>query len=547
MPSLIVPGPSPFYHTKTPIDFYEYALTLPHFEANQKRIPMTFQVMRQIAKYNRLSVSGMSSIRRSFFSDKLGSSYSKDLSALIEGGLLASDGTYRKKGTMGPGDLGKCISYGITPLGYQKIAEKNMIYLKFTREDPKERKKLMQRILDRGYKKIEYTYPFLNHLKRINDGTDWNENEMHAYGSTLSEDQYCHLSECLRSIRDKDYDELHFNESDGRAWYPVVNLPGASKSMITVEGLPYLCDIDIRSAHPTFLLGSIRRNSNNKPLPISIPHLVYGKPVIISPEEEENRVWNDFWCGDIDPKDRLSKELDIPRHAVKEVLLSFVNGKGFENNKFVLTSPNHPAVKINNWMKSIIPIHYQIWMESPDIAQTGNLIGKYFESPLMQEMKIYKKAFELDLFPVYSYDGITLYGTAIENVPKLIEFIQGISIEMHQIRPVLTIKNLKEKKVSTPKDIRSQVQEAIAKEKQLTKEIQGLSFRRKEGSASQGESFTLRINQKVQERGDILTQLFKSPFREEMEAIQKEEREQSNREKRQARMIERVVSTDEVF
>jgi len=75
------------------------------------------------------------------------------------------------------------------------------------------------------------------------------------------------------------------------------------------------------------------------------------------------------------------------------------------------------------------------------IRQTGNQIGKRFETKLMLDQSIYNKARELGIVIGYEYDGMSLYAKDNEACEELLTFIQHKGSELLGINLVFVRKD----------------------------------------------------------------------------------------------------------
>ena len=148
---------------------------------------------------------------------------------------------------------------------------------------------------------------------------------------------------------------------------------------------------------------------------------------------------NLFLNPSMDPKTHLANLLNIDRNEVKEVLISYYNGKGFKDGVFVGVSNNDSFRKYDDWLKAEFPTLYDLWLTT-DVKQTGNNIGKHFETRLMLDGSLYKKAWELGLVCGYEYDGMSLYGRDKSRCGELLAFIERRSVELLGVKVVIVVK-----------------------------------------------------------------------------------------------------------
>jgi hypothetical protein len=245
----------------------------------------------------------------------------------------------------------------------------------------------------------------------------------------VDKEAYCYS--LLIDIIKKDYAELHHNVKDNRIWNPYTQLPPEIKSIIKINGLDYQYTIDIRSCYPS-LFGEyvIKRIYYSIPTPIPA-HIAYGNLDILM----ELKKYNDLFLNpDVNIKSHLSTLLDINKSEIKEVLIKYYNGHRVGKNI------NNPYNKYDAWLKSEFPLMYSLW-KTTDIKQTGNNIGKYFETKLMLDQSIYNKAKDLGIIIGYEYDGMSFYSKDDSKCDILLDYIKSKSIELLGIQLVFVVKH----------------------------------------------------------------------------------------------------------
>jgi hypothetical protein len=125
--------------------------------------------------------------------------------------------------------------------------------------------------------------------------------------------------------------DLENNEKDNRVPNPYTQLPAKVKTLIRIDGLPYITTADIRSAYPSLWAHWLCSINPDEP----------------GLEEEKAAYEKIFLDSAVDPKKRLSEMLGISRSDIKEVMLAYFNGKGFAKHAFILKSSKNPFVKFN--------------------------------------------------------------------------------------------------------------------------------------------------------------------------------------------------------
>jgi hypothetical protein len=403
-----------FYKSKTPIEFNTLLLTEPFFKENWKLIPTVRHTLNTILKYN-YSDKGPSEISYKLFFNRYGPEYATILHSLTTLGLLHIDHSYTPVSISTDGK-GHCKNYSLTELAHTLLADANKEYLYKLLTDKATKRKNQKAISRRGYNKLNYG-DVRDDLKKTNDGISYDPEAISQLVDCFPTEKKAFTYTLLIDILEKKYNNLHFNTTDGRVWSPYTQLPPEIKKLIYINGLAYQMTIDIRSCYPSFWAEYILTQ------PI-LPHIVYGNV------DNEKRKYNDLWLNpSIDPKKYLSDLLGIEQSEIKEVLIAYFNGHSRTGN----------YKKFDNWIKKEFPTLYKIWSQT-DIKQTGNNIGKNFETKLMLDRSIYKKAKELGIILGYEYDGMSFYAKDNSKCDELLAFIENKSVELLGIKLVFVRK-----------------------------------------------------------------------------------------------------------
>jgi len=97
-------------------------------------------------------------------------------------------------------------------------------------------------------------------------------------------------------------------------------------------------------------------------------------------------------------------------------------------------------VKFSQYLQAEFPNLYSAWQKT-DIKQTGNQIGKHFETKLMLDKSIYSRAEELGIIVGYEYDGMSFYAEDASQCQTLLEFIEQRSVALLGIKLVFIDKS----------------------------------------------------------------------------------------------------------
>ena len=113
---------------------------------------------------------------------------------------------------------------------------------------------------------------------------------------------------------------------------------------------------------------------------------------------------------------------------------SYINGKGFSKGKdgfytFSHKRGNHK--RLNDWIKREFPVIYKEWLKT-DIKQTGVNISKDFETRVIQDPRIYRKAKELGYVLGNENDGFGIFSNNRNETDfaSFLEFVEGLSLEI---------------------------------------------------------------------------------------------------------------------
>jgi hypothetical protein len=398
-----------FYKEATPHSLNEILLQSPYITEHYKLIPRIWRTLnRVLAKNNR--DDGKSDITRLFFKDRFGDEYPSIVRALETSGLLINDHVWIAKSAE---FKGKCFSYLLTDKCCTALADTNKEYLYKLLQDRPTIRRNQKQVSGRGYNGKVYG-DIRDYHKRVIDEMTYNICEIDKVADTYRPAKKAFVYSLLVDIVRKDYGELHRNAKDGRIWTPYAQLPAEIKKLIKVDGLDYQMTMDIRSCYPSLwaeYVCSFVKGHND-------------------PQQYERKKWNDLFLNkDIDPKAVITNAIGVSRDAIKEVMIQYFNskirGKAFR--------------AFDAWISREFPNLYTAW-KATNIKQTGNNIGKYFETKLMLDESIYNKADELGIVIGYEYDGMSFYAKDDTNCQTLLDYIEQRSFELLGIKLVFVNK-----------------------------------------------------------------------------------------------------------
>lgn len=412
-----------FYHDKTPVGLNTELLTDPYFKNHWKLIPTVVKALNRILAFNLEDAKkkgGVSDIFWRFFHNRFGAQYTIVRDRLEGLGLLTVERDDR-----GP-EQKRCYGYRLTDKCHVLLSDTNQEYLHKLLTDKTKRRRVQKNISERRYRKKVYG-DVRDELKATIDGIQFAEKDVDGVCAQLLPEAAAHARYVLIQIEEKNYRGLEHNESDNRIPNPFTHLPADMKPVLTVNGLPYVTTVDIRSAYPSLWA-----------------QWICGLIPVITPEviKEKAAYERIFLDPDTDPKAYLAGLLGISVSEIKQVMLAYFNGKGFRGHVFRRTRPSDPFVKFNTWLKSICPTLYGLWTKT-NLKKTGNEIGKNYETKLMLDGSIFEKARSLGLIIGYEYDGFSIYGDVSREHPsirQLMEYVSEQSVRLLGIKLVIVEK-----------------------------------------------------------------------------------------------------------
>ena len=392
-----------YYKEATPVSLNATLLSHPHFAEHWKVIPSVVKCLNHILRWNDKD-NGFSSITYHYFYNRFRDDYTTIIRALDTLDLLRIDRVWIKNT--------KCYDYYITPKCQRLLADTNKEYLYLLLTDKATKRRNQKQISGRKHK----VYGDIRDI--LKDGLDnisVDLNQIDEVVATMPAGKQAFVWSLLIDIVRKDYGDLRHNEKDNRIWTPYAQLPAEIRAIIKVKGLEYQQTIDIRSCYPSLLAEYICQ---------SYPHIDAAKT------DMERKRWNDLFLDPHkDPKAVIAKAIGVCRQDIKEIMIQYFNGK-IRGKAFRA---------FDKWISSEYPTLYDAWKRT-NIKQTGNNIGKYFETRLMLDKSIYKRAKQLGIVIGYEYDGMSFYAKDDRNCQALLDYIEQRSIELLGVKLVFVDK-----------------------------------------------------------------------------------------------------------
>lgn len=402
-----------FYHEATPVAFNELLRTDPYFATNWRLIPKLFRLLNRILRWNardQKSKGGQSEIWWRSLYHNLGRDYAAIVRRLESLGLLLVERDGR-----GTKEDGVCYAYRLTEKCHALLSDANREYLHKLLTDKPTRRRLQKNISARGYHKKVYG-DVRDELKATIDGISYKKEVVNRICDHFPDEKAAFVRSVLFQIEEKKYGDLERNETDNRIPNPYTQLPAIVKSVIRVNGLSYVTTHDIRSAYPSMWAH----------------WLCYLHPERKELLAEKAAFEGIFLDPAIDLKPHLSTLTGIPAPEIKDVMIAYFNGKGFRKNKFAGKRPSDPYVKFDSWIRSSFPNLYRLWTET-DVTQTGNQIGKLFETKLMLDGSLFRKARSLGLVLGYENDGFSIFGNVGVDHPSIREMLEFVTEQSERL------------------------------------------------------------------------------------------------------------------
>ena len=399
-------NPTLFYKEKTSVGLNAILLTSPYFREHWKLIPSVIKTLSQILKWNHAD-EGYSSITYTFFKSRFQNDYTSVVWALETLNLIQVSRQWIKNT--------KCYDYYLTPQCQRGLADTNREYLYLLLQDKPTIRRNQKQISDRKYNTKVYG-DIRDNLKSTIDGITIDLEQAEKVIATMPDGKQAFVYSLLIDVVRKDYSDLHYNAKDGRIWTPYTQLPAEIKRLIKINGLEYQQTIDIRSCYPSLWAEYVMSQP--------YPHIDAIKA------DNERSKWNALFLNkSTDPKSVIANAIGISRDDIKPVMIQYFNGK----------TRGKAFKSFGAWISREFPELYALWKQT-DVKQTGNNIGKLFETRLLLDKSIYERADELGIVIGYEYDGMSFYAKDDTNCDALLSYIEKRSVELLGIKLVFVDK-----------------------------------------------------------------------------------------------------------
>ncbi len=398
-----------FYKEATPVALNSILLQSSYLQEHHTLVPRIVRTLNHILRWNEKD-NGKSSITSRYFLRVFRGEYPHVVLALETLGLLLNDHVWIAQSS---GFRGKCYSYLLTDKCCAALADHNKEYLYKLLQDKPTIRRNRVRISQRGYNTKHYG-DVRDYHKQVIDGISFKREEIDRVADTYKPAKKAFVYSLLIDVVEKNYGELKRNAKDGRIWTPYAQLPAEIKQLITINGLSYQWTIDIRSCYPSLWAEYVSR----------LPH------IDLDGLEHERWKWNNLFLNkSVNPKAVIAKAVGLSLEDIKPVMIQYFNGK----------KRGKAFVAFDAWISKEFPMLYEAWQRT-DIKQTGNNIGKYFETKLMLDGSIYERAEELGIIIGYEYDGMSFYAEDDTNCQELLDFIEKKSVELLGVKLVFVNK-----------------------------------------------------------------------------------------------------------
>lgn len=298
------------------------------------------------------------------------------------------------------GKKGWTKQYGVTDYGITQIEEELDEYLLNISSLE------VQRVIkkDRRNHKDTYSDLVLSNQKANMEAITFDLPEMIEAMKTFKPRARCYAKRNLIEALEKPFYELERNERTGRVYNCVSGLPKTLKKLLKVSGQPFLCELDARCCHPTFLgLYVLSLDPDNQKLIADVNRYI------------------SFFTDENHPREYLAKLLNIGVKAMKEIMNKYLNGG----------RPRYWK-RYDEWLSWNFFELWMVWHKS-DIKETGTNISRFYESEIFRNPRVIKKAKELGLLVLDNHDALLVYSSDKQACGEYAQFIKDLAHEIFKI------------------------------------------------------------------------------------------------------------------
>jgi len=445
-----------FLKLKVGTELFHALMSKPSFRQNWKAVSPAFYFLNRVAalsdRRGGKAVGCVSDTISDIFKPYTGGAYAPMLNDMEALGILWVDHDFDYAGKPGgkvkPGEKGRCKQYKVTDYGHRLIHSSNMEYLKALSSNlglrrQNSRSISRRKVMAKTYADhvLDAVYDGLKHLSY-----DEQQAERAIEKSAWSDVQKRTVSAVLRAIKTKTFNELEYNEADGRVHHEVVRMKADARFLLRYNGMPYRACVDIRCCHPTFFSAFIM--CVNHPTPTasssspSSPSLLPYSPHSVPDKGDnanaalagEHQKWLAVFCGEEDPKEKVRLACGFPdAETAKAAMNQTLNG-----------SKRFP--RYLDWLRGEFPTLFDVWQKT-DVKHTGTGIAKHFEHPLILHRELYERAEALGLKVMPEHDGFGIFadceGPELDaKADSLSAYLRSLSVHWFGVPIVLKTKHV---------------------------------------------------------------------------------------------------------
>src|ERR1035437_7998155 len=375
---------------KIGLELYQLLISHQVFQDNQKAIAAAFNLLEYLAfkshqkKIVRIPLH--SELIETIFHKYTKGNYQQYIQALRTLGLIFygdNDYIWSKDKTK----KGKCRRYVLSESCLALLATSSKEYLKALHTDKQLMKKTKRSIVKRKVLSKKYNDPVLDYIYDglININYDFDESQKMLDKSCWSDLQKINVETYLAEFRTKSFSEIIYNETTGRIYHPELNIKSGARPILRYKNQKYVGVLDLRSCYPTFLSSIILKDAQKNNVTIT------------DEMNEEHSKWiSIFTSNTIEPKDYIKNKCGYDDTSeAKSAMNESING-----------GTSYP--EFNMWIKTEFPTLFNHW-QTMKIKDTGNAIGREYESKLILNPIVFKMADEMDIKLMPEADGYGVF------------------------------------------------------------------------------------------------------------------------------------------
>jgi hypothetical protein len=412
-------GKYPYYlNEQVSVEFYNLLLTHAAFKAEPKAVMAAFKwlnnVLRGQQRNDQKPVTFFSEDIKGQFGSYSSTPYTQFVDALVSLNLVTIPGAYQPGFTTKYlSQPGKCYTYSLTEQGKTLITSSNRQYFKKLNRDKLVRRKAQKRASENKSNHAPYGDFFFDYQLDLLMNLSF---DFPKVDQILDQDDDCN-DDCnfFHDIKDKHFNRLKRNATDGRVWNLVVAMGREYRPHLRYKGMNYVASIDQRACHPTFL-GLFLLSFYKLKQAVSTLHYTAGNLDI----QRESEEWTRF-ATSMDFRKKVGQEVGWPENMVKKRMNRWINGWKYE--------------KLDEWLSKRFPALGTVWtgMDTPTRKKTGPQISLNFETKIFQDPELYRLADSLGLKLSYEYDGVGVFALSPNIDPELNKLDEHIKATARRI------------------------------------------------------------------------------------------------------------------